>query len=230
MSVFALITARGGSKGLRRKNLKTLLHKPLIYWTIQPAKDSAFVEFVCVSTEDDEIKEVSLGYGAKVADRPYELATDQALSEDVIAHFISQEKSLSKDDLLVLLQPTSPMRTAKHIDEAIRLYNSNPNTKCVISVYEPLEHPAKAYTKDKAGNLVGLYSSSAPYMRRQDLPICYCPNGAIYVFKVKDFLQLSKIPRDSVVPYVMDISLSRDIDTIEDLEQCEFKMKEIGYE
>ena len=213
----ALITARGGSKGLPRKNVLPLAGKPLIAWTIEAALESAAIDKVFVSTEDQEIAEISSSYGANIIARPLELASDQASSEAVVEHAIQFFKANGVDiNTLALLQPTSPLRTAQHIDSAFEQYEKN-NADMVLSVFEPEHTPVKAYISASDGSIKGLYSEEAPYSRRQDLPKAYQPNGAIYIFNVEVFMENVKFPRHNVYPFVMSSSDSTDIDTQQDL-------------
>ncbi|WP_202983552.1 cytidylyltransferase domain-containing protein [Ferrimonas lipolytica] len=227
MKVVALITARGGSKGLPRKNVLPVGGKPLIGWTIQAALDCPQIERVFVSTEDAEIATISAKFGAEVIPRPSALATDTASSTDVVSHAISwlEEHRISCEQL-ALLQPTSPLRTANHLSEALGLYECQ-NAECVISVFEPLHTPVKSYIENADGSIEGLYSNEAPYMRRQDLPRAYQPNGAIYVFDIDEFKVNDHFPRKNTFAYVMPESESADVDTLADLLVVEKKIKEL---
>ncbi|MDD1796041.1 acylneuraminate cytidylyltransferase family protein [Enterovibrio sp. ZSDZ42] len=222
----AIITARGGSKGLPRKNVLPLAGKPLIAWTIEAAKTSPNVDDVFVTTDDEEIASVSREYGANVIPRPTELAQDTTSSEPVIKHAIQW---LSSKDitpkLTILLQPTSPLRSNKHIKESID-FCCEKNASAVISVFEPTHSPVKAYVEKENGSIEGLYDKDAPYSRRQDLPRAFQPNGAIYVFDTKQFMATGQIPREDVYPYVMSEDESSDIDTQEDLIKAERIIKE----
>ncbi|EGQ8469064.1 CMP-sialic acid synthetase [Vibrio alginolyticus] len=222
----ALITARGGSKGLPRKNVLPLYGIPLIGWTIKAAQGCSYISKVLVSTDDDEIACVSKDFGAEVIDRPDELATDTASSIDVISHAISwlEQKEVQKYKGMILLQPTSPLRTSHHIKDAIELYE-NTTANIVISVFEPTHTPIKAYLENEDGTLSGLYSNEAPYQRRQDLPKAYQPNGAIYAFSIDEFKLNNHFPRNKVFPYVMSEVESTDIDTLEDLKKVEIQLK-----
>ncbi|WP_226684806.1 acylneuraminate cytidylyltransferase family protein [Shewanella indica] len=224
----ALITARGGSKGLPRKNVLPVNGTPLIGLTINSAKESNFISEVFVSTEDTEIAKISSEYGAKIIKRPDELATDTASSIDVVSHAIQwlEDDEISFTDM-VLLQPTSPLRTSVHLDEALALYIEN-DALFVISVFEPAHTPVKSYIQAKDGTISGLYSDEAPYMRRQDLPKAYQPNGAIYAFSVAEFKQINHFPRTNVYPYIMSVDDSADIDTMEDVKLVEKRLKEMS--
>lgn len=223
----ALITARGGSKGLPRKNILLVNGKPLIAWTIEAALGCSLVGRVFVSTDDDEIASVSEEYGAEVIRRPHELATDSANSIDVVAHFIEWlEKNDIKYENMVLLQPTSPLRTSQHLVESLQLFYDK-YASFIISVFEPSHTPIKSYIQCKNGSIEGLYNAEAPYMRRQDLPRAYQPNGAIYAFSIEEFKRYNHFPRNSTFPYIMSESDSIDIDTKEDLMIAESRLKEL---
>ncbi len=221
----ALITARGGSKGLLRKNIQLVNGTPLISLSIQAALDSNLIDKVFVSTEDQEIADVSLKLGAVIIPRPISLAQDDTSSEEVIEHAIGYlEASNLYFDTLVLLQPTSPLRNSLHINDAIEIYVIK-NASCVISVFEPAHTPVKAYIEKSDGSIAGLYKENAPYSRRQDLPNAFQPNGAIYVFSVNKFKEYNQIPRGNVYPYVMSEYESVDIDTLDDLIKVESILK-----
>ena len=127
-SIMAVITARGGSKGVPRKNIRDLSGKPLIAWSIEAAKNSGYIDRIIVSTEDTEIRDISLEYGAEVPFlRPKELAEDNSSSVDTVLHVIEK---LEKDynytpDYILLLQPTSPLRNEVHIDDSIEASKSS---------------------------------------------------------------------------------------------------------
>ncbi|MEZ9527225.1 acylneuraminate cytidylyltransferase family protein [Enterovibrio norvegicus] len=216
----ALITARGGSKGLPGKNIYALAGKPLLAWSIDAAKESGLFEDVYVSTDCNDIASVALKFGAKVIERPEELATDNASSHVVIEHAIN-ELNLDGSDSVMLLQPTSPLRTAADIKQSFEVFEQNEKCTCVISVYEPDNTPAKAYKILESGEITGLVSAEAPYTRRQDLPRCFQPNGAIYLFSVEGFSQSQCIPKFGVFPYVMEEERSLDVDTLADMQKIE---------
>lgn len=221
----ALITARGGSKGLIRKNVLELAGKPLIAWTVEAALESSVVDDCYVTTEDEEIASIAKRYGAKIIQRPMSLAQDNSASEEVLAHAIDGLKRLNVNfNSLVLLQPTSPLRNSGHINAAYSIYIQE-KADCVISVFEPRHSPVKAYKLNGDGMLTGLVSSAAPYTPRQQLPEAYQPNGAIYIINVEAFCGSNLIPRDNVYPFVMTESDSIDIDTIDDFKQIELVIR-----
>lgn len=224
-NIIAIIPARGGSKGLPNKNILSLLGKPLINWTIEAALTSKLIDQVFVSTEDKKIAKLSKKCGANIITRPFNLATDTATSDDVILHAINE---LSKSDIafdyICLLQPTSPLRTSKHIDEALTILKNKP-IKSIMSVYQPDLNIAKAFKTENDGTLSGLISKDAPFMPRQQLPNFYIPNGAIYIFDVNEFLICNQIPREGIVPYIMHNDDSFDIDDQKDFDLVEKKLK-----
>lgn len=225
-----LITARGGSKGLPRKNVFDLLGMPLIAWSINAALKATSIDKVFVSTEDKEIAEIAQQYGAEIITRPMKLAQDDTSSDMVIKHAIDllQGENI-KFKNMCLLQPTSPLRTAKDIDNSY-LQLITKNADCIISVFEPNHSAAKSYKLSENGELSGLLFDDAPYFRRQDLPITYQPNGAIYWFTKAAFLMNSQIPRKNAFPYVMAVNQSADIDTLEDLMHVETILRNNIYE
>lgn len=218
--MIALITARGGSKGLLRKNIYPLAGKPLINWSIDVAKACNLISDVYVTTDDEEIAQVAAKQGANIIKRPAELSTDTASSDVAIEHAIDIIEKDRMFENLILLQPTSPLRTVADICEAYNIYQAR-KANCVISGYIPPTHPAKSYQILDSGQITGLYSKEAPNTRRQDLPECFYPNGAIYLFSVKTFKAYNTIPKSNVYPYIMSLENSADIDNIVDLKYCE---------
>lgn len=216
-TVVALIPARGGSKGIPQKNIHLLNNKPLIEYSIEAACISTVIDRVVVSSDDQAILNVGQNSGAEVLHRPQTLALDHTPTAFAIEHAIS-ELALSRDSYIILLQPTSPLRSADDIDQAFASLGRN---DALVSVSIPTHHPMKSYTVDDAGFLKGMWSDEAPYMPRQELPVAYMPNGAIYIFKVSQFLAERGIPTRNAIPFVMSATKSIDIDTIEDIYKVE---------
>lgn len=214
MKVLAIIPARGQSKGLPRKNILPINNRPLIYWTINAAQRSQIIDRVILSSEDEEIIGVAKTLGCDVPfTRPQCLATDEAQSIDVVLHAIDE---LSGYDFVVLLQPTSPLRTGVDIDEAFRHMKSLHASSCV-SVCEASESPYWMYVINKDGHMKSVLSSQS-ITQRQKLPPTYILNGAIYIANV-DWLKKNKnFLADGCVPYVMPKNRSLDIDTIQDFQ------------
>jgi len=213
MKVLALIPARGGSKGIPKKNIVDLNGKPLIAYTIEAAKNVPGIDQIVVSSDSDEILFIAEQFGATPLKRPTELATDESSSNDPISHAIENNPEV---DTILLLQPTSPLRNATHINEALEKFSSS-NSECLISVKELKHSPYLAYKIEE--EKLESYFDSNPYLdkRRQDIPAAYAPNGAIYIFSVKAFKESSGIPREKVLGYLMDETSSLDIDSETDL-------------
>jgi CMP-N,N'-diacetyllegionaminic acid synthase len=216
--VIALIPARGGSKGLPRKNLAMLAGKPLIAHTIDAARGSALVDETWVSSDDDEILDVSAKRGARTLVRPSALANDCASAIGVVQHFIlSLPEELRQSDALILyLQPTSPLRNATHIDAALTAMSSA-GAETMLSVVEADKPPQKAFRLDDEGRLISLFDEQLSNSRRQDLPRCYFPNGAIYAFPISAFESRRGFPSNGSIPFIMSADHSIDIDTADDL-------------
>lgn len=212
MKPLVVIPARGGSKGVPRKNIKILGGKPLIQYTIEAARKVFADKVICVSTDDNEIKSVVEGLELKVPFlRPPELSTDQAGTYEVLLHAIdSYEKTGYYPDTLILLQATSPFRTGQHIKEALELFDNN--CEMVVSVKETKANP---YSVLREENSDGWLEKSKPgnFTRRQDVPKVWELNGAIYIIQINTIKEthLNKLTR--IKKYVMDEIVSHDIDT-----------------
>lgn len=219
MKVAAFIPARGGSKGIKGKNLAELAGKPLIQYTIDCAKHCSLISKVFVSSDDDEILRVSANLGAIPIKRPSEFSGDESPTKEAILHFI--ETSGQEFDLVALLQPTSPFRKPEQLSEVISLVTEGKH-RTVISVSEYEVPPFRAYEIDQKGCLKGVFGEEWRYRRRQDYPQTFAANGAFYVFKTSDFLKYKDIPNQEVGAYIMDKASSLDIDTPLDLQFARF--------
>jgi len=216
---FAVIPARGGSKRIPGKNLADLGGKPLIAWSIEAAQKSRRVERIIVSTDDEKIAETARRYGAEVPFlRPEALAGDTTPTVDVLIHLLETLKKSGEDyDYLVLLQPTSPLRTARHVDEAIALALEK-EADAVISVCEAEHPPMWCNPLPADGSMEGFIPEELQTVRSQDLPTCYRINGAIYVCRTDIVLtQRTLFPKNNVFAYIMDRESSIDIDEPIDL-------------
>lgn len=212
MKILYLILARGGSRRLPKKNIKLLKGKPLICYTIDSAIGVTSVDNIYVSTDDDEIINVVENYGISVPfKRPSKLATDEASSEEAIFHAINfYEKKHGKLDTVVLLQPTSPLRTTKHLKEALTLYNKNINM--VVSVNKAdVKLFYNTFKETKDGFLKKLITDTTK------TNTVYNYNGAIYIINVDALKKYKKLPLfDKIVKYEMEKKNSIDIDEISD--------------
>ena len=210
--VTAIITARGGSKGLPFKNIRIICGKPLIAYSIEAALECGYIDKCYVTTDDDDIKEASKRFGAQVINRPKELATDTSLSSDAVAHslgFLKEQKHFP--EYFVLLQPTSPLRTGRHLDEFFHGF-FNSGMQCGVSITESEHHPWKMLiSKDHCLQpLQGLNALESP---RQILPKAYRLNGAIYCLSSKLFLKKKSFYVEPAYTFLMPQRESIDIDS-----------------
>lgn len=214
----AVIPARGGSKGVPRKNIKELAGKPLIAWTIEEAKKSKFIDRIILSSEDAEIIEVAKRYGCDVPfTRPVELAQDETPGIAPILHAIEQCPDY---DFVVLLQPTSPLRTVEDIDGAIETLFEKKADFCV-SVTESDQSPYWMYNLDINGKMNPVIKQDNFAFRRQDLPKAFSLNGAVYVANTEQLKVTKSFLTSDTVGYVMEKERSYDIDTEEDFFLCQ---------
>lgn len=223
--VLAVIPARGGSKGVLRKNLRVVSGKPLIWYTIEAAKHSRYLDEIVVSSEDDEILKVAASYGVSLLQRPAHLASDETPGTEPVLHAIESYQGF---DYVVLLQPTSPLRTAAHIDGAME-FCLNCTAPACVSICEAEASPFSVFQLDEQHHLSRLMNVSVSG-RRQDLPALYTVNGAIYIADVTWLNKSLRFVTAQTVGYVMPQMQSLDIDTELDLEFCEFLIERHGVE
>ncbi len=217
--VLAVITARGGSKGIPGKNIADLAGKPLIAWTIEAALRSKAVSRVIVSTDDAEIAAVSRQWGAEVPFlRPALLASDTSPHLPVLLHalaWIDEHDSQRYDDIL-LLQPTSPLRATDDIERAVQIARDH-HADSVVSVCPAHPHPFLARRITDDGRLEEFAPRTEGYMARQGLPPAYMLNGAIYLVRREVLIDRQSFYTDRTFAYVMPQERSLDIDTPWDL-------------
>ncbi len=224
MDVIAIIPARGGSKGIKRKNLVLFNGKPLVAHSIIHALEARLVSRVLVSTDDEEIRRVALDYGAEAPFlRPDELAEDHVLDLPVFEHalrYLADTEGFHPD-LVVHLRPTAPHRKPVWIDDSVRLLMDHPGADSVRSVSEPDKHPYRMFTIDGDGFLdpIMKHEHPIPYLlRRQDLPPVYYYNCVIDVTRPATIFAKRSMTGDRIYPYIMDPDEVIDIDTPRDLE------------
>jgi N-acylneuraminate cytidylyltransferase len=211
--MLAIIPARGGSKGLPRKNILPAGGKPLIAWTINAAHGANCVTRLILSSEDVEIADTARRYGCDVPFlRPHVLAEDTTTSMAVVLHAIAE---LPGYDYVALLQPTSPLRTANDIDAAFALLTEAKAPACV-SLSPVVESPYWMYHLANENRLKPILAETGVASRRQDLPAVYSLNGAIYIAKIDWLLRTKSFLSDETVGFVMPLSRSLDIDTEQD--------------
>jgi CMP-N,N'-diacetyllegionaminic acid synthase len=224
-TILAIIPARGGSKGVPRKNIRQVGGKPLIAWTIHEAKHSKYIDRLILSSEDSEIIEVAQSLGCEAPFvRPAELARDDTPGIDPVIHAIDY---FPKYDIVVLLQPTSPLRNTADIDGCIKYFASKHANVCV-SVTASKENPYWMYKFGNLGTLQAVtHPDTMPARRRQDLPAIYLLNGAVYVANCSWLREQKNFLSEETLGYVMPRERSLDIDTEEDLEQFNTQCNEL---
>ena len=221
MRVTCIILARGGSKGIPKKNIINFCGKPLIAWTIEASLGSKYITKTVVSSDDKKILNISEEYGANTIRRPDDLASDVATSESVVKHAIDYLESMGEVfDIVILLQPTSPLRNCKDIDSAFEVMFDSSAT-AVISTCEFDNKILKTFIESSNGFLEGISNNKYPFMRRQDLPKVYMSNGSIYIIDTKTFKNVNSFMTDKTLNYLMPKKGSVDIDSSDDLIQVE---------
>jgi CMP-N,N'-diacetyllegionaminic acid synthase len=214
----AIVPARGGSKGLPRKNIVPLQGKPLIAHTIEAARAARSIHRVIVSTENTEIEQIAREYGAEVPFlRPPELARDDTPTLPVLQHVLRELAASEgrEPEIVVLLQPTSPLRRVEDIDRAVAMLEET-GADSVVSLCAAEHHPAWM-RRIECGRVLPFLESGQEYERRQDLPPVYRLNGAIYVSRTRVLLQENAILGRDTRALLMDAESSVDIDTPLDL-------------
>lgn len=233
MKILGLITARGGSKRVPRKNIKDFLGKPLLAWTVEAARASGVLDRVVLSTEDEGIAEAGRKCGAEVPFmRPVELATDAASSSDVVRHAITylRDNENYNADWIVLLEPASPGRQPFHIQEVAQLFRKDPAFDSLVGISEVPGH----FSYLKQFNLAPDYAMTRVHdgeilknivHRNQDVPRSYFINSAIYALRPSNYDNGGGMWGTRTYGYVMDQRYAMDIDTPEDWLVAEIKMK-----
>lgn len=229
-NILFVIPARGGSKGVPKKNIKLFLGKPLIHYSIEYARLFVQDSNICVSTDDEEIIACVRQIGIDVPFvRPDNLATDTSDTFNVLKHALNYYllNENRQFEGVVLLQPTSPMRERKHLEEAMNLWNTE--TEMVVSVSVSESSPYFTLFEEDNNGFLKVCMGDGSLTRRQDAPTIYEYNGSIYIIK-SDILQLKNSFKEITkkVKYVMDCYYSIDIDTIDDWKYAEYKYAKIN--
>jgi N-acylneuraminate cytidylyltransferase len=219
--ILALITARGGSKGILKKNIKPLGGKPLICWTIDAALQSKYVDRLILSSDDSEIIEIARIANCEVPfTRPKYLAEDETSSMDVIMHALEQ---IEEDyDYLLLLQPTSPFRTAQQIDNIITACLEQ-ECRMMISVARLKKHPMFMYSLN--GTYLKSFLDSRQQLRRQDMPAAYEHNGALYLAEIDLLKRVKSFNIPEACAFVMTGAVNLDIDDQQDWQYAEYLLE-----
>lgn len=218
-TVLAIIPARAGSKGLPNKNKLDLNGKPLIEWSILHAKNSMYIDRIAVTSDDEIILRLAESSMVDyVIKRPDYLATDVSTTADVVAHLLEEIKNRfnATFDFIILLEPTSPLRKKKDIDQMLELLINKPEKDGVISVGKiSLEHPSIMKVL-KGDQVIDYLKSQNKVTRRQDLPDAYFPYGVGYIIKTNVFLKVKSFYTDNLSYYIIDRSQNYEIDDIYD--------------
>lgn len=223
--VLAIIPARGGSKGIPKKNIKAVSGKPMINYTIEAAKECEYIDKVIVSTDDEEIAEISMKAGAIVPFmRPEELATDEAELIGVVMHAIEfYERKAERFDIVVLLQPTSPLRTSEDLQKALEYYVRK-GEKSLISVSEVTETPVLMRQFGEENQLVKVVGEEETEQEK-DIEKYYRVNGAIYINSMSELNEETSF-EDNVLGYVLSKEHGIDIDYPEDVVVAEYYLSQ----
>ena len=230
MKILAIIPARGGSKGIKLKNLSKINGKPLVAFSIEHSLASKLINRTIVSTDHEEIAKVSEEYGAEIPIfRSKELAGDRVLDLPVFEHMLTylKEEENYEPEIVVHLRPTSPYRKAEWVDSAIKLLIENTSADSIRSVSEPSQHPYRVFEiKNKYLFPLMHERHPEPYLlRRQDLPKMYYYNCVIDVTKPSTIFNKKSMTGDKMLPYIMKPEDSLDIDKPMDLEFAKYFLK-----
>lgn len=231
--IISLIPARGGSKGIKRKNLVDLAGKPLISWTLDVALKVFKKNYIFVSSNDDQILELAATYDLRTIKRPDDLSQDNSLTIDAVLHAIEEIDSkcfpLKEEDVMVLLQPTSPLRNQEHIKKALDMFFSE-NCRSLISASQVSSESLKYFVMDEDKNIDGIRNNTIPFSLRQDLPKVVKGNGAIYINRIGDLKKHQSFYCNPAKCFLMSTNESHDIDTEEDLNKVNNIIKDIRNE
>ena len=233
MEILGVIPARGGSKGIPKKNLTMLNNQPLLAYTIRAAQQSNMLSKIILSTDDDEIAHFGRTHHIEIHHRPAELARDETPMKHVISSLLEnlQTQQNYVPDIIVILQPTSPLRTHEHIDEALLTLVNHDRAEAIVSVTEvPHQYNPYSIMKQHADGRIDFYiKEGMHFTRRQDKPVFFARNGAaIYAFKITTFLKTNSFYGEFCLPYFMNTEASIDIDGPLDLEIASLLLKKQG--
>lgn len=221
MDILAIIPARGGSKGIKKKNMTLFNGQPLLKYTFDAAKKSQLISRVILSTDDPSFANFGRENGIETVMRPVSLAGDKTPMKDVIDYHLNELRKSGYDpEIFVLLQPTSPLRTEKHIDDALEMLISDEKADAVVSVMDiPHQYlPMKIMRLESDGSLKFYQQDGEKYTTRQELPHLYARNGAaIYGVYTDSYLNTGSLYGTRCIPYIMKEEDSVDIDTEFDL-------------
>ncbi len=217
INIYALIPSKLNSKSIYQKNLKKINKKSLIDITIDEAKKSKFINHIFVSSESEKINRICTKKKVNFFKRDKKFSSVNASSFQVINEFIKKKK-LKKNDSIIYLQPTSPFRKKNHIDSSIKMFIKN-SFVSVIGV-KKIDVDVFKCIKIQSKRTKSLFKEKYMTTNRQNFPDVYEPNGAIYIFKVKNFLLKKHVPTSNCLPFIMNEKDSTDIDSYDDLRKA----------
>ena len=232
VKVYAIIPARGGSKGVPGKNIRTLSGHPLIAYSIAAARMSSLIDRVVISTDSEEIASIGRAYGGETPFlRPAQLAGDRSPDRDFMLHALQwfQEHEGVVPDFLVHLRPTTPLRDPARVDEAIRLFLAAEGATSLRSGHEAPETPFKWFLRNEEGFFVPIRPDmdiAATNLPRQMLPRAYIPDGYVDVLRTSFILNATDIHGVRMMGYVSP--MCREVDTPEDFEYLEYQIGKKG--
>lgn len=219
MRTLAIIPARAGSKGVKNKNIRLIDGKPLIEYAINSSQESKKLSDTIVSTDSPIIAEIAAKNQINTLIRPKNLALDETPISNVISHILNELQSQGKEsyDLIILLQPTAPIRTGRDIDNVIEMFSKDIKTESVISVVEIDDiHPARMYVMDDSLKM-NSFLNYGETSRRQDLKKLYLRNGCIYAIRTKAFLKHKSLIIPNKKGYIMPLDFLANVDNERDL-------------
>jgi CMP-N,N'-diacetyllegionaminic acid synthase len=232
-NVIAIVPARGGSKGLPGKNTREICGRPLLAWSVRAGLESRYVDEVIVSTDSEDIAQVALKAGAKVPFlRPSELAQDTSTSFDVIVHALDHYKKLETQfSYIALLEPTSPMRTAEDVDQALEKLVAHKSATSIVGVCKTeSQNPAFLVKISETGLISGYQQTDMPVLRRQDIPDVYFFEGSLYISEVPFLLERKSFYHQRTLACEFPKWKSFEIDDVDDFTIVEALMKQKGYQ
>lgn len=226
MSILAIIPARGGSKGLPGKNIRPLLGKPLIAWSIEQALASKYIDHVYVSTDSEEIADIARSYGALIPFmRPKELAKDTTSTADVLIHFLKEIEGLGKKyDHILVLEPTSPLRETQDIDQAYERLLANPEARSIVGVgVVESQHPSFCISLTNEGFLRS--KNDFAILRRQEIEPLYYYEGSVYLSDINTFKEKKNFYHNQTLGHVFPKWKALEIDDLIDFIMAETLLK-----
>ena len=215
--VISIIPAKSFSRSIKNKNLQKIGKKTLVEITIQASKKCKIIDQTYVTSDSKKILDIAKDNNAISVLRPKKFCKNNSTANDVVSHFVKtlSDKIIKKNPYIVYLQPTSPLRKAKHINASFEILKNTKKNK-LVSVTLASSTILKSYLQNK-NKLELIHSRNLANHNRQSLPKVFMPNGAIYIFRIKEFLKKKTFPQNDLVPLIMSLKDSLDIDYIKDL-------------